>query len=92
MVVESTSPEAHVREDISRYAVKPGSYDRLSAFQLSKFSNSMNLPQRTNSSFIPSHFQPYESNNFASASELFTNVDLRLPRGLIKPQAGNNGD
>jgi len=37
MVDESTSPEAHISEDISRYAAKPGSYDRLSAFQISKF-------------------------------------------------------
>jgi hypothetical protein len=31
------SPESHSSEDISRYAAKPGSYDRLSAFQISKF-------------------------------------------------------
>jgi hypothetical protein len=37
MAVESTSPEAHISEDISRFAVKPSSYDRLSAFQISKF-------------------------------------------------------
>ena len=37
MVVESTSPESHISEDISRYAAKAGSYDRLSAFQISKF-------------------------------------------------------
>ncbi|TAQ84463.1 hypothetical protein B7494_g7212 [Chlorociboria aeruginascens] len=37
MVVEATSPEAHNSEDISRFAAKPDSYDRLSAFQISKF-------------------------------------------------------
>jgi hypothetical protein len=37
MVFETTSPEAHISEDISRFAAKPDSYDRLSAFQISKF-------------------------------------------------------
>jgi len=37
MVVESISPEAHVCKDISRHAAKPGSYDRLSTFQISRF-------------------------------------------------------
>ncbi|KAF2672888.1 hypothetical protein BT63DRAFT_436729 [Microthyrium microscopicum] len=37
MVDEFTSPEAYISEDISRYAAKPSSYDRLSAFQISKF-------------------------------------------------------
>lgn len=37
MVVESPSHESHIRENISRFAAKPDSYDRLSAFQISKF-------------------------------------------------------
>lgn len=37
MIVEHTSREDHISEEISRYAVKPGSYDRLSAFQIFQF-------------------------------------------------------
>jgi hypothetical protein len=37
MVVECTSREDHIGEDVSRYAAKPSSYDRLSAFQISQF-------------------------------------------------------
>src|SRR4051812_32958921 len=37
MILERTSREVHISEDISRYAAQPGSYDRLSAFQLSQF-------------------------------------------------------
>jgi len=36
MIVERTSREDHISEDISRYAVKPGSYDGLSAFRISQ--------------------------------------------------------
>jgi hypothetical protein len=37
MIVERTSREDYINEDISRYAAKPGSYDRLSTFQISQF-------------------------------------------------------
>jgi hypothetical protein len=37
MIVERTSREDHISEDISRYAAKPDSYDRLSTFQISQF-------------------------------------------------------
>lgn len=37
VIVERTPREVHISEDISRYAAKPGSYDRLSAFQISQF-------------------------------------------------------
>jgi len=37
MIIERTSRDEHISEDISRYAAKPDSYDRLSSFQISQF-------------------------------------------------------